>query len=155
MASSVSPSIRMPKLKRIPSELDRDRFAKAGFAVVRQYFDEGLNQLKLANDHIEVEISDIHSRKFTCEVFVDGARKSKGKIWLGGFSDAEQLSFSSSFSSVDDDNSYNDWLIVSQQELGWEAGGFFHTGRNENSTMNHDDAAQHLWNQFIQPLESR
>ena len=154
-ASPGSLSIRTPKLKRKPSELDRHKFAKAGYVVVRQYFEEGLNQIKLANDHIEVDISDIHSRKFTCEVFVDDARGTKGKIWLGGFSDAEQLSFSSSFSSVDDDNSYNDWLIVSQQELGWEAGGFSPTGRNENSTMNHDNAAQHLWDQFIQPLEIR
>lgn len=155
MTNLESRDIRTPKLKRKASELDRDRFSKAGYVIVRQYFEDGLKQLKLANDHIETNITDIHSRKFTCEVYVDGARETKGKIWLGGFSDSEQLSFSNSFHSVDDDNSYNDWLIVSREDLGWESGGFSPATHNENSTMTHEDAARHLWDRFIQPLESR
>jgi hypothetical protein len=80
--------------------------------------------------------------------------KEKCKIWLGGFSDSEQLTYSTSFNSVDEDNSYNDWLTVSRDDLTWDAGGFSRLGGGESSGLTHRRAARYLWTQFVEPLKA-
>ncbi len=145
-------NIRQPELARKPTELERHRFVQSGFKEIRDYFAEGVLQLS-QHEHIDAEINDIHAAKFTCYAFVSGERRAQCKVWLGGPSNGEQISYSSSFAQIDDDNSYNDWVTVSRDKLSWEASGFgsYATGRADKS-MNSEQAASYLWEQFIQPL---
>lgn len=147
--------IHVPAVKRRPTELDSHRFARDGHKIIREYFQSGMSRLKEANPHIEIDFNDVHSSKFVCEVFVEGARKARCKIWLGGISgSSEQISYSESFSSVDEDNSYNDWITVSREELAWESSGLQrHVANQDRSGMTHREAAQHFWRQFVEPLE--
>jgi hypothetical protein len=72
---SASFDIHIPTVKRKPTELDRHRFARDGYAAIREFSQRGMSQLKSTDDHIEVDFTKIHSTKFVCSVFVDGSRK--------------------------------------------------------------------------------
>ena len=148
-------TIPTPNILRQPSELDRHKFARRGYKIVREYFGEGVDLIVDGNPDVDADIEDIHKYKFICNIFVNGSRVTKCKIWLGGMTGDDQISYSTSFDRVDSDNSYNDWLTVSREQLAWEPSGTSRWDRDAAKGMNHEDAAQYLWSQFIEPLERR
>ena len=141
-----------PIIRRKPTELECHRFVQRGFKEIREYFVDGVAQLS-EHEHVDAELNDIHAAKFVCYVFASGARKAQCKIWIGGLSNGNQISYSSSFHHIDDDNSFSDWITVSRSELSWEAGGFGgFTSTQSGHLMTSEQAAEYLWKQFIQPL---
>ena len=146
-------NIPKPAINRVPTQLERHRFVRDGFKEIRDYFAEGVAQFS-DQELVDAELNDIHAAKFTCYAFVSGEQRAQCKIWMGGASNGEQVSYSSSFRGIDDDNSYNDWLNVSKDALGWEANGFnsFTSGRDDKP-MSNEQAAAYFWQQFIHPLE--
>ncbi|MCB1805322.1 MAG: toll/interleukin-1 receptor domain-containing protein, partial [Candidatus Competibacteraceae bacterium] len=51
------PAIHIPRLKKPFTDLDKDRFIKQAFAVIRDYFKEGLKQLDTAHPEIDVDFT--------------------------------------------------------------------------------------------------
>lgn len=74
------PSI--PRLKGTISDLDRTRFLKQSFDIIRQYFRDGIEEL---NKHpvVDAEFTVISATAFTAEVFINGKKEARCKIWLG------------------------------------------------------------------------
>lgn len=148
-----SPDIRLPELKRNPSEFDRHQFLKAGYDEIRNFFHTGLGEVERSDEAVITEFIDVSASKFICTVFVDGEKRTNCKIWIGGFSNEEQILYSSSFDQIDNDNSYNEWLTVSRSQLGWDTGGMANVTGQATKGMTHAEVAEYLWEIFIRSLE--
>jgi TIR domain len=146
-------AIPIPQLKRAPTQLERDRFVQEGFEVTRAYFAEALQRLQAANKQVETDLVEIHRRKFLAKIYLDGHLKAQCKIWLGGPINTSQISYSEGFVEIDSDNSYNDWLSVSEDSLTWESSGLSIFAPPVEGGMDSVGAAAYLWRRFVRTLE--
>lgn len=149
----------MPKVRRSISDLDRRRFVKSAFEIIRKHFEEALGDLS-RNPGVDIDFTLVTSNKFTVEVFVRGSSRSRCKIWIGGLSGENGIAFSEGRLDAGD-NSYNDVLSITEQEgdLVLEAtmGSVFASGKVTAglhlNRLTAEDAAEYLWRRFASPIE--
>src|SRR5258708_15671603 len=65
-------SIPMPQTRQQFSDKQRHRFLKDSFEFIKTYFQQGLNQLEVAEPAIETEFEEIPGVKFVCTVYLQG-----------------------------------------------------------------------------------
>ncbi|MCB1807754.1 MAG: hypothetical protein KDJ99_22140, partial [Candidatus Competibacteraceae bacterium] len=147
------PAIHIPRLKKPFTDLDKDRFIKQAFAVIRDYFKEGLKQLDTAHPEIDVDFTEITSIKFVCKAYVNGDLKAQRRIWLGGITGSHEISFLDGEQSYDTDNHYNGWVSVADD--GYD---LFLTDTtltfygNSPDKLSPEEAAELLWKGFTDQL---
>lgn len=92
------------------------------FAAVRHHFEQGLEFMSMEKG-VDGDFQTIHDTKFIAEIFVDGRSRRRCKVWVGGLGDPDQIAYSSSFHSVDDDSGYNELLAIEAGPSGlvWKA----------------------------------
>ena len=99
--------IPMPTIKRGFTDLDRRKFIKESFSIINSYFKEALLKLESHYKGIQTDISDIHSEKFVCTIYINGNQAKTCKIWMGGFSQ-NSIAYLEGSLITDQDNSYNE-----------------------------------------------
>jgi hypothetical protein len=148
-----------PKIAGAISDLDRTRFIKHTFETVQAHFQKGLAELQ-QHPAIDVEFRPVSETKFRAEVFVNGTRRARCKIWLGGILHADQISYYEG-DSGDRDNAFNEALTPSrdQHELALSALTKMSFGtdwalQNLNlDRLTENEAAEYLWRRFVSALE--
>lgn len=71
----------VPKMRGAASDLDRTRFLKQAFETIQAHFGDGVSELKL-QPNIEVEFDRASGSDFSVEVFMNGNRCTRCRIWL-------------------------------------------------------------------------
>lgn len=97
-ASAAAPSTSAIDLLGIaakPTDLDRDRFLRSGFAATAALFETKLAELKASDPRIDTDFERIDRRSFAASAYLDGKRVGQVSIWHGGdmWRDALCLSF--------------------------------------------------------------
>jgi hypothetical protein len=153
--SQVSRVIPMPRVKRSFSDLERDRYLRQAFAVVRGYFKDALTQLEGQGMGIQADFLEVNATKYVARLYRNGTRLNECKIWIGSSISRDAISYVEGRFIIDDDSSLNDYLAVMDdgQELQFQLSGFSLGGwRPPKEVITADVAAEYLWRRFISAL---
>jgi hypothetical protein len=152
------PAPYIPRVRGAVSDLDRTRFLKDAFATVRSHFETTLEELA-RQTAIDVDFTRVSETEFTAQVFVNGNRRARCRIWLGGMPGQNQISYYEG--NYDQGNAINEALTLSddRQELALSALMNMGIGRGRAAQdinparMSPDEAAEYLWRRFVWALE--
>jgi len=148
----------MPKIRGAPSDLEKRRFLKDVFEIIRREFDVRLDQLVRDNAGVEFDLTPLDATKFTAEIFVNGQSRARCKIWQGGMFSSGGISYAEG-SSMLSDNACNDVLTLAAGDgefalRAMMSMGFGRTGdRMDIEHLSAHDAAEYLWRRFTSGLE--
>lgn len=146
----------IPTLRRKVTDRDKDKYLEEAFSVVRNYFRQSSSRMEQKSQDVECVLREIDAFKFTCEVFVEGDSKQSCMIWLSPAGTMDQgIAYSSSFHSVND-TSLNERLMVEviENEIFLKPLMGFSTGATEKDKYNQQEAAEYLWERFVQYLNN-
>ena len=149
--------IPIPKITKEFSQLEKDRFIKSTFSIIKQYFINALNKLKNQYSEIEFDIDNINNFKFICTIYKNGELLNKCKIWVGSPIFDNGIAYSEGSFSYGDDGSYNDWLAVDDDgfHLGLKPSGFspmYIKEFQEDKILTSEEAAKYFWIRFTNYL---
>ncbi|SPB14775.1 hypothetical protein NOV72_02007 [Caballeronia novacaledonica] len=148
----------IPSLKSAPTDADKRRFVKAGFATIKNLFEANLDAVSRQEARIDTDFQLTTATDFRAELFLDGKSTCIGRVWMGGFHSENGISYSEGRSMSN--NSYNEMLSLAQSgELQFEAvmamGMFASEKKFDMKHLSADQAAEYLWQRFVSPLSSR
>lgn len=159
-SSTATLPIPMPNIKKPFTDKDRKDFYRYTFLIIKSYFDEAIKQLHDSTPQIEATITPVNDTKFTCEIYLNGQLKTRGKIWLGSMmgTSHECISYSENYRSIDNDNSTNDMLVIEddgqKMYLKSSFGAMFsRRGPDTTKPSSPEQIAEYLWLRLTQALE--
>jgi len=150
--------IPIPKIPKIFSQIDKDRFVRNTFDIIKKYFKKALDKLKEQYPNIDSDLVEISNFKFVCSIYQNGDLFNKCKIWIGGPLSEDTIAYCEGSVGYENDSSFNDWLAVKDDEfkLGLEASGFaMEINNKEGKLLSPEDAAKYLWVRFTNRLTFR
>lgn len=151
----ITPAAPAPiRLKKVFSDLEKDRFIEESFETIARYFESGLNSLKASNPGVDTNFRRIDANHFSAKVYVGGKEKSCCKIWIGG-----QRSFPGgilySYSPGMEDSSFNESLTIVDDGFSMFlhplGTGFGVTARKAQMTVS--EATEYYWHMFVDSLQ--
>jgi hypothetical protein len=148
----------MPKVRGAPSDLDRRRFIKDAFEVIRRGFEARLAQLIRDNPGVESDLTPIDATKFTAELYINGQSRARCKLWQGGMVGSDGISFAEGTTMLND-NACNEVLTLARDggELALHAMMNMGLGGADKGLDPHhlsaEDAAEYLWRRFTWNLK--
>lgn len=153
---SVGLRIPLPEIRKQFTQLEKDRFLRKSFGVVREYFRKGLMELERHYQEVQTDFLRAHEFKFLCTLYVRGEVGSRCKIWIDGFTSSDAIAYQSGKFGIDSDNSYNDMLNVSDDEhsLGFRMSNMWVGSQeySENDLLTADQVSEYLWRKFTNTL---
>lgn len=151
--------IPIPKMPKEFPQLDKDRFIRNTFDIMKKYFKKALDKLKEQYSNLDSDLVEISNFKFVCSIYQNGALLNKCKIWIGGPLSEDSIAYSEGSSGYENDSSFNDWLTVNDDgfKLGLTASGFSMNINNdkEGKLLSSEEAAKYLWARFTNRLTFR
>lgn len=151
--------IPIPKMPKEFPQLDKDRFIRNTFDIIKKYFKKALDKLKEQYSNLDSELVEISNFKFVCSIYRNGGLLNKCKIWIGGPLSEDSIAYSEGSSGYENDSSFNDWLTVNDDgfKLRLTASGFSMNINNdkEGKLLSSEEAAKYLWVRFTNRLTSR
>jgi hypothetical protein len=91
--SNKAPSTYLPRINRVPSDLDQRRFAQQGFARIKKYFEQAVMEFKDRDADIDADLTAVSAVEFIAEIFVAGTSRCRCKVWLGGMFNGNEISY--------------------------------------------------------------
>jgi len=148
--------VPLPKIKKQFSQRDKDLFLRNSFAVVKGYFQNALQELSRQYQEVETDFADVHNFKFLGTIYVRGEVANKCKIWIGGLSSSDSITYQAGQFAIEGDNSFNDMLSVAddKQSIGFRPSGMWY-GSQQNDReqlLTAESAAEYLWRRFTDNL---
>ncbi len=148
----------IPTLKSAPTDADKRRFVKAGFATIKNLFEANLDAVSRQEARIDTDFQLTTATDFRAELFLDGKSTCVGRVWMGGFHSDNGICYSEGRSMSS--NSYNEMLSLAQSgELQFQAlmamGMYASEKKFDMKQLSADQAAEYLWQRFVSPLSSR
>jgi len=149
------PSI--PRLKGTISDLERTRFIKQSFNIIRQYFREGVEELD-KHSAVDAEFTEVSATAFISEVFINGKKEARSKIWLGETFSANQICYYEGNDNYG--NAFNEALSIAHDDYELYLSALMNMGFNRTEAVNKmdlnklssEEAAEYLWQRFISRL---
>ncbi|EPJ48524.1 MAG: TIR protein [Osedax symbiont Rs1] len=135
------------------TDRDRDLACREGFDYVARFFENSLKELSLRNSEIETDFNLRDNDGFDCSIYLNGSSAARCGIWRGNRSHGMgDICYSNSGITH---NSYNESMSVSDDgtSLGFKAMMGAMTGYSRDKLLTPEGMAEHLWQQFLQPLK--
>jgi hypothetical protein len=145
----------MPRIRKTFSTLEKDNFLKKSFEEIKFYFKMGLEHIQTQNNELHTDFEEITKYKFICKIYFNGDLKCQCKIWVGGMSSSQSISYSEGTKDPHQDNSLNESLTIESDGflLYWKALGMDIFSNNTlQDKAQASQAAEYLWVRFIRPL---
>jgi hypothetical protein len=147
----------MPRLKGTISDLDRTRFIKQSFDVIKQYFKAGIGELD-THAAVDTEFTEISATAFTAEVFINGKKEARCKIWFGETFATNQICYYEGHDSYS--NAFNEALSIAHDDYELCLSAMMKMGFNmveavkkmNLNKLSSEEAAEYLWQRFISRL---
>jgi hypothetical protein len=159
-SSAASPAlglrVPLPKIKKKFSQRDKDMFLRNSFIVVKKYFQNALQMLSSQYQEVETDFAEVHNFKFLATIYVRGEVANRCKIWIGGLSSSDSITYQAGQFAIEGDNSFNDMLSVSddEQSLGFRPSGMWFGSQQHDreQLLTAEHAAEYLWQRFTDNL---
>jgi hypothetical protein len=154
-------NVPRPQIKRKYSELEKDRFIESSFRVIRDYFGQGLEQLKREDAEVETDLREEGPSKFIGRIYIRGELAAQCKIWLGSDYKTQAIFYLEGSIDVHRDNSYNEFVSIDEQaseiklKLSGMAIGIKNLGFAVGKSVSSEQAAEYLWRRFTSHLENQ
>lgn len=149
-------AIPMPEIKKQFTQRDRDLFLRDAFGKVKKYFSDGLNEIEKRQQDVEADFLEVDNLRFVATIYVRGEIACRCKIWMGGLHSLDSILYQSGQCSIDNDNSFNDMLSVSDdgRSLGLSPSGMWlgESYETEANSFNGAKAAEYLWRKFTDDM---
>jgi hypothetical protein len=97
-AATASQRAFMPNLKATPSDADKRKFIKKAFDTIKAHFESGLSDLEAHSNSIETDFQLSTSVDFTADVFLNGNKSCRSRIWQGGMLSSDGISVAEGYS---------------------------------------------------------
>ncbi len=144
----------MPRLKGTISDLDRTRFLKQSFTIIRQYFRDGVEELG-KHPAVDAEFTEISATAFTAEAFINGKKEARCKIWLGEMFSGNQICYYEGNDNFG--NAFNETLSTAHDDYELYLSALMKTGfgraesvkKMDLNKLSPEEAAEYLWQRFI------
>jgi hypothetical protein len=158
-SSSGRPSSYLPKIRGAISDLDRTRFIKGAFETIRQHFEASLRALA-AEPSVDTELTCRSDTDFVAEVFVNGSRKTRCRVWLGGMmGGGNEISYYEG--NQDISNAVNEALTIAHGQDNLALNAMMNMGIGMNRLppeidprcMSPEHASEYLWHRFLWRLQ--
>lgn len=149
-----NPDVFVPQRRREPTDRDKRQYLRDGYASMLSYFREASAALSAHDPAVEVDIEEVTSRSFTCEVFVDGESKSIGRVFIRDDLGREVIGLNLGRSMGGfNDNSLHDFMALAQTPDGslvFEVG--MSSVQSAGQLLSPREAAEHYWRRITEPL---
>lgn len=145
-----------PKLPSVPTpitDLARDRFLKSSFETILDYFRTGVDQINQSGDHLHAELDKQSSYSLSCQIYIEGNKKSFCQIWIGSdFGKYSHIYYSTSPQAIGGSSkSFNEMISIDESsgELRLkESMGDMFGKRSMGASAK--EVAEKLWERFVQ-----
>lgn len=155
LATSLSPALprsaNLSVTKRF-TDRDKDTFLHETFEYIANYIEGSLKELERRHANIETDFRRIDANKLTATIYMDGDKKSFGKIFMGGMF-GKGINYSDS--DFGDDSSCNECLHIEHDDhalfIKPMMSGF---SQQEKDRLTQEGAAEFYWNKLMAPLQN-
>jgi hypothetical protein len=153
-----APQVRSSNLavKKRFTQADEDDFLVRAFGFIAEFFEGSLAALDDRNPDIETRFRRIDANRFTSVAYRDGRKEAACTIWMGGESFGHGINYVANDSGAT--NTLNESLTVEKSDHGLYLkslmGGLAGKGERD-AKLSVEQAAEHLWDSFIEPLQRR
>jgi hypothetical protein len=108
--------------------------------------------LKARNPEVDTSFKRIDANRFEAVAYVNGDEQSRCGIRLGSITRTDGLFFS--YDGVGSGSSYKESMSVCDNEytLYFEPLGMAHLGRERDTQLTHEGAAEYVWSLFVERL---
>ena len=141
-------------VKKRFTQADEDDFLVRAFEFVAEFFEGSLSALDERNPEITTRFRRIDANRFTAAAYRDGRKETVCTIWIGGEAFGSGINFVSNDSGAT--NTMNESLTVEAANHGLHLkammSGFVGHGERDRK-LSVEQAAEHLWASFIEPLQ--
>jgi hypothetical protein len=141
-------------IRKVFTEVDRDRFLDDAFEFVARFFEGSLGELNARNAGIDVSFRRIDANRFTSAIYQEGDAVSRCTIVRGGM-----FGRCITYSTKDDgeSNSINDRMSVENDDQGLHLRpmNIGMRGRDGGQHLTFEGAAEYYWSVLLEPLQSR
>jgi hypothetical protein len=148
--------IPLPKIKKQFSQRDKDLFLRNSFIVIKDYFQNALQELNRHYQEVDTDFAEVHNFKFLATIYLRGEVANKCKIWIGGLIDSDSITYKEGQVAIEEDNSFNDMLSISDDKhsLGFRPSGMWYGSQQHDreEVMTAEQAAEYLWRRFTENL---
>jgi hypothetical protein len=152
-----TPARYTPRIRSSPTDLEKRRFIQTAFDAAVQHFESGLSDLSEQETAVDCEFKKVTAKKCVAEIFVNGERRARCKFWIADGLGGNGIAYSETDVGWESDNSYNEILSLTNDELALKPlmGGF--SGRAEEGLnvehLTSEEAAEFLWRRFTSGLD--
>lgn len=148
-------SLVFPRLKAAPSDIERRRFLRDGFEVVRTLFQRGAKEIAENEPRIQLDVEMRTNADLRAEIFVDGTSITRCRVWVGGMMSDDNICYSEGRQFGD--NACNEIIYIKEDDgLYFQATmamGFTNFERQHDiKKMDADTMANYLWYRFIERI---
>jgi hypothetical protein len=150
-------AIPLPIIPKVFTQLEKDKFLKQTFTVIRGYFSSALTALEQHSNIYQTDLSDIHNFKFICKIYVQGELAEQCKIWTTG-SKFDSIAYCKGNYFENNDNSLNESFSVVDNglTLGLKPLGIsMLLSSTSKQFFSQEGAAEYLWRDFTNNLNKR
>lgn len=146
----------VPELKKGFTQRDKDRFLKAAFDTIREYFRRAVEDLQTRYEEVNADFMEIDNERFRSRLYLRGELRNECLIRSGAFISRDSIGYTEGSRNLSE-NSYNEIVTVaddgSELYLRFSMGAFPYDERSKH--FDPLQAAEALWRRFVSPLERR
>lgn len=139
-------------LRKEFSDMDRDRFLDEGFAFIREYFENSVEELGPRNPGYEGRLRLISNDAFTATIYRDGKKVAGCFIRLSSMYGGRHRQIGYSNSDSGTDNSFNELVSVDADEQAMFFKMQLSTWGGQGDKLTFTGAAEALWKLFVERL---
>lgn len=151
IVAPVRPRASSLALRKEFRDIDRDGFLDEGFAFIRAYFENSLQELGPRNSGYEGKIRQLSGEAFTGTIYRNGEKVAGCYIRVtNSFGRSRQIGYSNRDDAQD--NSFNEALSVEADDQSMFLKGLMTNWSGREEKLTYEGAAEKLWQLFIERL---
>jgi hypothetical protein len=149
-------TIYVPELKKDSTQRDKDRFLKAAFDTIKDYFQRAVEDFQVRYEEVDADFIEVDNERFRSRLYLRGELRNECLIRTGAFISRDSIGYTEGTRTLSE-NSYNEIITVaddgSKLYLRFSMGAFPYSDRSKD--FDPLEAAEALWRRFVSPLERR
>ena len=151
-----------PQIPIEMTDMEINDFIESAYKEIHTYFKDAIDELSQESERIQIRFKEINNYKFVSDIYIAGKHETSCKVWLNreSYSQYSQIGFSHGSISINQDNSFNEILSISDNKYNLNLQAVMSAGFYGNNKPNFDynslspqEAAEYLWRLYISVLE--
>jgi len=155
-STEVGFNVKMPKIKRRYTDLDKEEFLKNGYKFISGYLKEGLRMLENNEATVTSKFIEEGNQKCVGYIYRDGKLIQGFKLWIGGLFNNQSICLRLGKHNIENsENSYNEIISIDEKDnqlfLKVTMGSLDYS--NSSGLKSKEKIAEYIWSGITRPLE--